>query len=395
MKYNIYELTDSKEKNMWEDSFIVFDSSALLDFYFLPKNTRENIFNNLFNIKLKDRLWSPAHVKYEYLKNRKRIISKPINEKYKPLKTETLKDIKNSINTIGKKIEDLKRRTSNDDKHPFLKQNKIEDFFKSFNSLKEDSIEFEKDINNQIDDIEKEINDLHSNDDVLNAFESSFKIGNDYNFNEIIEITKEGKHRYEFSIPPGYEDLKDKKGTQIFGDLIIWKQILDFSKENKKPIIFICNDLKEDWCILEKENKRIKSPRKELIKEIYDNSGVEFWMYNQAQFLHNANKYLGTEIEEENIDLLSNFINEKDDDEKKSNKTLDLSKELEKLKLILKSETKYVENYRKYVDDLYSVTADDFAHNNAIELSMLEDNLTELQEKISELEQEKIRLSGK
>ncbi|WP_394420307.1 hypothetical protein [Tenacibaculum mesophilum] len=60
MNFEIYELSEDKEKEMWQNSTIIFDSSALLDFYFLPKKTREKIFTDLFSDKLNDRLWSPA-----------------------------------------------------------------------------------------------------------------------------------------------------------------------------------------------------------------------------------------------------------------------------------------------------------------------------------------------
>ncbi|MCF8232751.1 MAG: hypothetical protein K9J27_11235 [Bacteroidales bacterium] len=49
-------------------------------------------------------------------------------------------------------------------------------------------------------------------------------------------------------------------------NLIIWKQILEYASKVKKPIIFICDDLKEDWCHLKKSTeKQIESPREELI----------------------------------------------------------------------------------------------------------------------------------
>ncbi len=145
------------------------------------------------------------------------------------------------------------------------------------------------------------------NDDVFEAFKQYITVGRDFKYNEIYTITSEGEHRYKYKIPPGYED-KDKIGTQIFGDLIIWKQILEYSIEAQKPIIFICNDLKEDWYNVDKSTseKKIRAPREELLKEIYDFSGTEFWMYNLTQFLEKSNVYLGTSINEtdiQNIDI--------------------------------------------------------------------------------------------
>lgn len=69
--------------------------------------------------------------------------------------------------------------------------------------------------------------------------------------------------------------------------------------------------MKEDWCVTEKETKRIKSPREELIKEFRDFTGKEFWMYNQLQFIYTANKLLKTEIKEEQIEQISEFISTK------------------------------------------------------------------------------------
>ncbi len=80
-----YRLTNEKEAILWKDAIIVFDSSALLDLYFSPKSERQKIDKEIFT-ELKDRLWLPNHVQYEYLKNREKIIKKPITEKYDPLK---------------------------------------------------------------------------------------------------------------------------------------------------------------------------------------------------------------------------------------------------------------------------------------------------------------------
>lgn len=312
-----FSLTDEREKSLWEKAIIVFDSSALLDIYFLPKAARAKIYSEIFD-KLPERLWIPSQVQFEYLKNRESVIAKPIAEKYDPLK----KRIKNFDGIVKsellKRIEEISRETQKDDKHPYIEQSAINEFKLNVEKFMVQIKSFEDDVCKQIEAAEAEVLAVKTTDDVLDALEKSFKVGREFSFEEIIEITKEGKHRYEYKIPPGYGDFysKDKKGTQIFGDLIIWKQILDFSKENKLPIIFITNDIKkdEDWCYLDKKatEDRILSPREELIKEIKDFSGVDFWMYNLPQFLHNANKYLEASIKEEVIQNISQFLNTKD-----------------------------------------------------------------------------------
>lgn len=302
MGFEIFEIAEKKEKELWKNAVIVFDSSALLDFYYIPKHTRGKIFDSLFETELKKRLWIPSHVQFEYMKNREKTIQKPIIENYKPLKDEHIKIIIDSISLIENKCNDLKDKTRKDDKHPYLEQSEIDKYTNKISAFRKDTEEFKCAITKQIEAKEKEISDLHLNDDVYAAINKSFIVGKEFPFEKIIDITKEGKHRYEFLIPPGYKDLKDKKGTQIFGDLIIWKQILEFSKEKRKPILFICNDLKEDWCYIEEKEKRILSPREELIKEIFDYSKVDFWMYNLSQFIYFSNKYIAKTLLKEEIE---------------------------------------------------------------------------------------------
>ncbi|WP_343487373.1 PIN domain-containing protein [Allomuricauda sp. d1] len=308
-----YRLSEEKEARLWANAEIIFDSSALLDFYFLPKTARKKISIEVFK-KLKDRLWLPHHVQYEYLKNREKTIRKPIEEKYKPLRQKIQKIGFSANSQILKKIEEIKRETFKDDKHPHLDQSHLDKFKENTEQFLAHSKTFEEEILKAVETIEKEIQELEDNDDVLSTLEKYFKVGREYSFEEIIEITKEGKHRYEFKIPPGYGDFygKEKKGTQIFGDLIIWKQILEYAKENQKPIIFITNDIAKDndWCYRDTKatEPRILSPREELIKEIKDFSGVEFWMYNWPQFLYESNKRLQSTIQEETIQNLFQFI---------------------------------------------------------------------------------------
>ena len=318
-----YRLTEEKEAILWRDAIIVFDSSALLDLYFTPKSERQKIDKEIF-ITLKDRLWLPNHVQYEFLKNRENVIKKPIAEKYDPLKKKINNLTISRKAEISKKIDEIIKETIKSDKHPHLKQNVlndfksiVDDFVKKTDDFQKHTEDFQKKILKEINTVEKEIKDLENEDDVLNSLETHFKVGREYTFNEIIEITKEGKHRYEFKIPPGYGDYYkgEKKGTQIFADLIIWKQILEFSKEEKKPIIFITNDITkdDDWGYIDKEasEHRIYSPREELIKEIRDNSSVDFWMYNLPQFLYQANEHFESTIKDETIQNFFQFINNK------------------------------------------------------------------------------------
>lgn len=313
-----YVMSEDIETKMWGNAIFIFDSSAILDLYFLPKVKRKEVFDS-FRTKMKDRLWLPSHVIFEYQKNRSKVIRKPITEKYRPLKEQNIQAITKLMNDAEKKVVDIQNQTKNGDKHPHLPQENIDHYINAIKEFKTKSEFLLKSISDDIDNAEKEISDLPSSDDVLMAINELYKVGRTYSFSEIIEITKEGKHRYEFTIPPGYEDLKDKdkKGIQIFGDLIIWKQIIEYANESKRPLVFVCNDLKEDWCYLDEGSteKRIDRPREELVKEIFDEAGVGFWMYNLAQFLYMSNKHIKTEIGAKTINDIGQLINNRESEQ--------------------------------------------------------------------------------
>ena len=313
----LYSLEDGseREKKLWEEAIFVFDTSFLLELYSISKKERKNIYDEIFN-KAKNRLWIPAHVEYEYLKNRDSIITKPIKDKLEPLELNVKKIKTDIINSLDKSLSDINKLikdTKNEDKHTYLEEKHLKSYKSHVNDLKNNEIfnqieKIEKDILKEVDFTKKEIKE---NDDVYEAIEKYFEVGKEYTFNQLMEITKEGKHRYEYKIPPGYGDLKNKKGTQIFGDLIIWKQILEYSKEKKKPIVFLTNDIvkDDDWCYIDKRG-RVIAPRDELIKEIYDNSKVEFWIYTQETFLYKAKKYLDSAIDTDIIDRIRQRLDE-------------------------------------------------------------------------------------
>ncbi len=309
--FDLFKIDDNKEKKLWNNCVFVFDSCALLDFYFLPKKTREKIYSEIFS-KLNNRLWLPAQVQYEYLKNREKTITKPIADNYDPLKNNILNIEKTITKELVKQIEAVENLSKNDNQHPHIEQEDVIVFKKNIADFIKKVILFKSNSHEKIKKAEKEIIEIKNDDDVLKALETYFQVGNEFTFDQVLKITKEGKHRYEFKIPPGYGDLNKKKGIQIFGDLIIWKEILNFSKQNDKNVIFITNDITKDndWCYPDKNN-RIQKPREELIKEFNDFSGKEFWMYSLTQFLFLANKLLDAEIEEENIDFLSQSINQR------------------------------------------------------------------------------------
>lgn len=63
---------------------------------------------------------------------------------------------------------------------------------------------------------------------------------------ELYDICSDGESRYKKNTPPGFKDSK-KSGLRRYSDLIIWKEILRYAKENGTNIILVTDDIKADW----------------------------------------------------------------------------------------------------------------------------------------------------
>jgi hypothetical protein len=84
----------------------------------------------------------------------------------------------------------------------------------------------------------------------------------------------------------------------MYGDLILWFQIIDYAKEKQCPIIFVTNDVKEDWWHQEKDGKSKDTPRHELLYEFKDKTKQMVWFYTTDQLIYKANQHLKTDISE-------------------------------------------------------------------------------------------------
>jgi hypothetical protein len=165
--------------------------------------------------------------------------------------------------------------------------------------------EFLKKVSDELDKQKKNHPDFKSKDDILTEITLLFdkRIGKEFTKDDLKKIYIEGKDRYDEQIPPGFKDYENKKkkdDRHIYGDLIIWKELMNFSKKEKKPLIFVTDDRKEDWWTI--ENGKTIRPREELIKEFYDITDIRILIYNADIFLHYAKeKRLVPEIKENTI----------------------------------------------------------------------------------------------
>lgn len=277
-----YEYPLEEFKKVWDESpIIIFDTSSFCHLYkYTPETTAELL--EVLELVPREQFWIPKQVIDEFNENHQEVINKA-HSKYVAV-TGPLEGL--MLSTIGKITRQFKNY--NEFKYPLVKEleGKIQHAFKSIN---EEIVKYRENISE-----EAEKNKKMLKEDKVKAFVDSLisfeRIGKGLNYSQTLQIYSEGETRYKYQVPPGYEDLEKDKSDPTkrkkFGDLIVWKEILIQAQENKKPIIFVTMDEKEDWWILDKDGEP-QMPREELGKEFRDYSDETFVMMNLQNFYNN------------------------------------------------------------------------------------------------------------
>lgn len=277
-----YCLSNEKIKDIWQNGLVVFDTNVLLNLYRYNKETCDDILNYMKTFG--DRLWMPYQVGWEYNNNRMDVAFKSQNACN--VLSAQLDENRNKLNEFFKQ---------NFHHHPYLQQN---EFFKRYDR-------YTKLLKAYLEELQEKDNGYFDNDLILEKLGEIYEgcVGEDFNEDEYKAIFTEGKKRYAEKTPPGYkDDTPDKRAAgdrHLYGDFIIWKQIIKKASGDSKDVIFVSDDLKDDW-ILEFKGKKY-GPRKELIKEFHNKTNQTILIYNQEKFLEYANKQLNASIKKETI----------------------------------------------------------------------------------------------
>lgn len=277
---NHFPDTEGEIAAAWRDAIIVFDANTLLNLYRYSDNSRKEFLKLLEN--LKERIWTPEQAASEYFKNRTTVIG----------------DQAKGYDAAKKSINDLRESLRKDRGHPFVSEPTMTKLVEMLESV-ESELDANKDMQNT----------RITSDDIMNEIINLFdgRVGEKCTDAELQKIFEDGKARYEQKIPPGYKDEGKHKDPNtvsekrsVFGDLIVWKQIIAKANASAKAIIFVTDDAKEDWW-LETQGKTL-GPRIELLEEFSREAGQKFYMYRPDQFLKHAKEQLHSNVSTETID---------------------------------------------------------------------------------------------
>ena len=263
------------------EHLIVLDTTILLELYRKPANISLDIIKAFKEIV--GRIYVPRQVYDEYLRNYHKVSG---NEKSK------YQNVRNELSQIVIHLqENITSRITEYRKHDYTDISKLQDDLdEKIKDIKGVVKEFE---NNHKQESERNL-DFILNDKVKEFVDLLMEQGNvgmPIPFSKRLPILQEGKIRFENSIPPGYEDNK-KDGIDRYGDLFIWKNIIEVAKERNVNILFVCNDVKEDWW--EKDEKNPVELRRELLEEFKEiNPLLEIHFLNMNKFF----SYIAEELQ--------------------------------------------------------------------------------------------------
>lgn len=278
-KYNFKKATDIKN-----DCIYILDTNILLAPYDLSGKRLDSIIKIYEKLISENRLFLPSTVVKEFAKNR-------------PIKLchlyQSLLDYKSKIylNTL-----------------PSLNILKDDDIYKTL-------IKLNKDINDQLNLYSNEVGKLiekiknYNWDDPISIhysrlFTEKSIINVDINYEE---LSKQWSNRLKEDIPPGFKDKhKNNKGI---GDFLIWSEILLFAKEKNKDVIYVTNELKNDW--FHNSNKQPLYPRYELIyefKDFTDGKDIDILSFSEFLELNNENQESVNEVKQLELEKTSSNL---------------------------------------------------------------------------------------
>lgn len=262
-----YPKTPQELSALWDAAIFVPDTNVLLHCLRHAADVRDELLK-VFEA-LGDALWIPHQVGLEF--HRRRLdVEFHSSDAFERLR----RDYETVVNQARDRVRQLRA-------HPTISVERelaaIDAFEADFvKRLEEAKAKFSiEDLNNAV-------------EKLLQLFEG--QVGPAWTQDKIDALTKEGEKRYAKKTPPGYGDIK-KEIPDRYGDLMIWKDMIEKAKADARPIIFVSDDAKEDWWRI--DHGRKLGPRPELIEEFKEESGQLFHMYEFRQFLRIAAEKLG------------------------------------------------------------------------------------------------------
>ena len=314
--YGFHRESLNKEKLTEENTIIVFDTNSLLNVFRFTPEASKKYFEIVQSIQ--DKIYIPYLValEFHFHKSETLLLNEVNVTKFKNNFSKNWNKLKSeAAKTL---FSGLSYRNDKDNKELITYLSDL------LNSK-------ELDIENKL--VEKISSISENQTNIFNALVEIMqsKTGERYTQDMITKIEKEGEERYKNEIPPGFNDANKKlsrsyngiKYQQKFGDLIIWKDIISKAEKDRiKNVIFVTSDGKRDSktdlnykvCVGNdgngKEKYQIIGPRIELIEEMKNETGADFYLMDELEFMKQfSQEEVSSQVAKSISDTLLDFAN--------------------------------------------------------------------------------------
>lgn len=334
-----------------KNSLIVFDTNYLLDILRLPVGEANKYLKALQHVK--NNMYIPYHVALEFNFNKITV------------KTET----KVALDLYKKNV--MKQFQTLEDEVSGLSLLKSDSMKKTFtDSMLDMTSDFKDKFSEELSlQISKSFSDKSIYEKLIKNIENS--IGEKYKQDWINSVEQEGEKRYEKNIPPGFDDsiknevLRTYGGLEYhekYGDLIIWKDIIETAKKTEKSkIIFVTNDGKSNSKndLLFKVKGQTIGPSIYLINELKKESQKDLYILNNIRFAELTDTLSAEEIIDLRNSEVINYENNKKikfrnsftDEYLLNLDLLDLEEERKNVKRLYLKKLKEIRKERDYTED--------------------------------------------
>lgn len=317
-----YRVNKKDLQERFKDLVFVFDANVLLDIFRLDQSITKEIFDVIK--RYSSQIVIPYHAAEEY------------NKKIHIVLLQQLEKIVAAQKAFDGFVQLLEAKRN----QPYISSSSNE----KLKDLK-DSIQQDFDIQSKY--LQEQL--LHGELQNKMSLLLEGKVLAPFTVDEIETIKKEGENRYNNKIPPGWKD--NTKGENSYGDLINWKEILRFAKDNQKSVVFVTSDQKEDWVY--KYNGMTVCPHYELLREFHQSVGntkLIFHIYTLDRFLKFVHDQDETLISEGTVKQVRDILG----DLQQPNIANTISKFQESLKSITETSRKYRE-YTELMNKIQSM----------------------------------------
>lgn len=278
-------MSDASLDEIWTRGLMVFDTNTLLRLYRYKKSTSDEILKVWEG--LGGRLWIPYQVAWEYNNNR----GKKVKESRKSY-TDIVDILKDAGDKVTVKLNDLKDFGV----HPNAQ---LEG---DLGKIARDILEKTQEVSSKYEANPTGDHYASIHDNIGNIFEG--KIGNAPTDADLTELFKSGQSRFDNGMPPGLRDVPDKKkmnrpDREVFGDYLLWREVLVKAKAEGLPVIFVTEDAKDDWWL--KEDGKTIGILPQLRGEFIRETGADIHFYRIAFFLEQAKVRLSANISSDSV----------------------------------------------------------------------------------------------